>query len=521
MAGNISYRHPEWVRRFRGWEFARVSYVGGTDYTEPANLDHTFLRASRLPDPRADGSAQWVWTPEAIRSLLYRHARETDADYQARNQRAVYYNVVQPIISELVATALRQEPERRGDKLLEDFWAGADQERARSLTSMLGEGAPWGEVYGINHACVDIDPAPGGDGKPYLYWVDPIDVMDWSVDEDGNYRWLKVFVYADTERKWTDAVLTVYRYRIWYPDRVETWQADDSAGAGQRLVKTDAHGFGVVPFVAYYAKRNPHATFPDGKSRVLDIFKASNRVFNLLSLLDEIFYKQAFSQLVIPDTNIDATQTGLSYAICYDGKLGGEVKYISPDADQPRVLMEGIGAALEQIRSSSGFGRGASESSKQAQSGDAIELESESKKTIVADVAGSMEDFEKRLAAVLAKIRRATASKAFIKYPREFDLRSFAAVVADATSFQALSVGPAAKKLDLQGIVKQRFRGLPPDELKALVDAVPEPVTAEPLDNGADQVHLGDKTDPANSGDGALSRNQGNRRPVPSNRGEG
>lgn len=484
--GDLRYKHPDWLWRYPTWEMARLAYVGGREFLEPRNITYPYIAYSKQQTTGADNltTTKWVEQRLQIPSMLVRHARESSSEFAARSARATYYNMVRPIINELCATALREEPTREGDAQLTEFWGAADETRTQSLSAMLRAASPWAETLGIMHACVDVKTAAdGGDGKPYLYWVAPIDILDWQVDDDGNYEWLKQFTRVERRRTFRGQVELVYRYRIWTKTDLTVIETDDK-GSDERIIGTRPHAFGAVPFIPLYSQKDPDANCPHGIPRTGDMVRAAIRVFNLVSLLDEILAKQTFSQLCLPDPNVDEVEIGMSSAITYDGARGGEVKYISPDPEQARVLLEAIGSALEHIRSVVGVGRGRSESSKDQASGAALELEGEAKKTIVADVAASAEDFERRLAAFLTRIRTGTPGEVFVQYPREFDLRSFAATVADATSFTKLDVGPMAKRLELQNVVRKRFRNLPPDELDALIEGVPEQqAQAEPEDN--------------------------------------
>src|SRR6185503_17180840 len=130
-------------------------------------------------------------------------------------------------------------------------------------------------------------------------------------------------------------------------------------------------------------------------------------------------YKQTFSQLVIPDRNIDTVALGTSTFLAYDSINGGKAEYIAPDPEQARVLIEAIASELEQARQVFGTGRGRQEASKDKSSGEALAIETEDKRSILGDVAAGGADFEGRLLGLLGALRNAQgdAPEATITYP--------------------------------------------------------------------------------------------------------
>lgn len=530
-AGSITYQHPEYQNRWWWWEFNRVSYIGGREYYAPNRIGIDFqmpVMETKNTNGQSTVQASTI-TRFWYNSLLHRHQREETWEYENRRTRAYYYNFPKLVVDSLVSHATKRPPTRRAKleapepeeppefnegetpeveptdepdskpafppkaltkavapksepkEPLEEFWDAIDERRRTRVDQFMQDGLRWATVAGIYWCCVDVrDDAEGGDGKPYAYWVSPLDIWDWSVDDEGEIAWLKQFVFTETAREWNQPVKPVYRFRIWYPDRVEEWESEGDNGATGKLLSTKPNPLGRVPFEPLYSRRCIDTLFPDGNSLAADLFKVSNRVFNLCSQLGEILDNQTFSQLVVPDPGgrLDKIQVGIHRFFGYDAQGGsGAPEYVSPDADQARVMMEAIGACLEIAKSMVGVGRGRSESSKQQASADALELESDDKRAILATIADEAEDFERRLAKLFLAYANETpaegeADEFYIQYQRNFDLRSFQAKVSETLEMAKVPLPPKAAAEDLKALIRDRFDGMPPPDLDALLAEV-------------------------------------------------
>ncbi len=496
--GTLFYKHPDYLRRWWWREFGRVSYVGGQEYHRPSRLAIEFEEPIIVSkdengapiQPEQRGSQTTIY-----KSLLYRFSREKELEYWNRQKRAYYQNYVRTIANMLVSHAMKQGVTRDGDPLLMKFWEKVDQKRTTGMDSFVRAGLRWAQVKGIMWACVDVaTEGENADGQPYVYWVSPLDILDWEVDEYGEIVWLKQFVYTEAKRTWRDAVTPVYRFRIWQRDRVDTYQTT-ATGNGEQLIDSKEYGIKRVPFVPLYSTRDEEYTFPDGQPLLADFCKGCNDIYNKVSLLNEIIYKQTFSWLIIPDKNVDILQAGTGTALGWDATNSGGAKpeYIAPDPEQARVIMESIASGIEQLRQSVGVGRGRQEGSMQKSSGDAMELESEDKRSILGDIASAAEDFEKRLVDLVFAYRQSKpAEPPHIQYPTDFDLRSLQDDIDEALSFRTLGLSPEINLELTEQLVRRKFSSMPAAELDALVKTLeklklePPPVPgAKPEINGA------------------------------------
>lgn len=492
VAGNIAFRHPEYMARLWWREFYRISYVGGREYYKPARIDIQFQEPVLLPRtaegqlPTLAGPSSYSVTDSSLKSVLFRHNREKAWEYENRRKRAHYLNFIKPITKALVSHAMKKEPDRDGPDALKEFWAGVDCEREEGINDFVRDGSRWAQVLGIVWACVDQDPK-GDDKKPYAYWVSPLDIFDWGIAADGKtISWIKQFVYTENSRTWQDPIVQVYRFRVWTAEDVTTYEL--SASGTERVIARRRHGAGQIPFVPLYCQRDKETVFPDGTPIMGDACKLANAIYNYSSLKDEIAYKQTFSWLAIPDKNVDSVQIGLNTVFGYDPAMTSSgPMYVSPDAEQPRVLMEMISSGIEQLRQMLGIGRGRSEGSMQKSSGEALELESEDKRAILGDIAAEAQAFEVRLAnLVMAYSQKSLAKQEDIKikYQKDYDLRGFTDEVNEFLAFRNIGLSPEVDLKGRQDLVRKHYAELPADEVDALVESLPAKTEAPSNEDG-------------------------------------
>jgi hypothetical protein len=491
------YRHPEYVVRWWWREFNRLSYVGGREYARPARLTIEF----DYPLPYSRDASGILITRNAqgqpidpgrgsnnYPSLLYRHSREKEWEFYNRLRRAHYFNIVKTAVNMLVSHAFKKGVTRTStDKTLSDFWDACDYDRKQKIDVFMREGARMAAVEGMMWCAADVkttDPKDGsaGDGKPYVYWVNPLDIFDWLIDDDGQIVWLKQFVYVEGTRTPKEGIKPIHRFRVWYKDRVEEFDIEPGSGVMDPPVTVKKHGFGRVPFEPLYSTKNNESAFPDGEPLVSDLAKVANSIYQYNSLLDEILYKQTFSQLVVPDTNVDAVQIGTNTVFGYNPVNGGKPEYIAPDPRQAQVIGEVIANKLEQARLSFGVGRGVSESSKQKSSGDALTIETEDKRSILADVAASASDFENRLVGLLGALRNVKPDdqEATIEYPTEFDTTAFVEDINEALDLRKVGMSPEIMLALRRQLAARKLAPLPEKERQKLLDTLQlEPVALE------------------------------------------
>lgn len=510
--GTLLYRHPLYNEKWWWRELGRVSYIGGRDYSRPSLLSVDFQQPMFGEKVVNDITLQNQFTgieTENIRSLLFRHDREKPWEFHNRRQRAYYNNFVRVTANSLVSHATNVAPTRKGSTQIEEFWNGVDPKRTMTMDKYVKAGMQQAEVQGLMWAVMDVKPvAKGGDGKPYLYWVSPIDIIDWEADEDGEIVWLKQFCFATTKRRWDEKVTPRFRFRIWDRKGIVTWETNTQGGE-QTQISSVPNTLGVVPFVPLFSVRESDSLFPDGYARLGDMCKGANHIYNLGSLLSEINYKQTFSWLMIPDKDVDVLQMGVNTAFGWDGANSGGAKpeYLSPDAEQPRVLVESMVQGISDLRQSVGVGRGRQEGSMQKPSADALELETEDKRSILGDMSDEAADFERRVARMFNRYRTGQPDKTaddatVVMYASDFNVGSLEDEINEAMLLKNFQLSPEVNLEMVTQLVRRKFGNMEPEALTTLVgtlkkaqaDALAKAaaISAAPKVPGAETIPGGD-----------------------------
>ena len=173
---DINREHPDYARRKRMWEQYQDLYVGGEQFK--VNSEQYLVRRQKEP-----------------------------ADvYSERLSRVFYENYIGSIIDWFTATLFRREPnlsfEGVGDRSLSffsDFAEDCDL-KGTNLTEFFRHRFVDALVCGKSHILVDFpkwqplgnraEEDAKGVSRAYLVGYSPRNLINWSLDEHGNYEWV-------------------------------------------------------------------------------------------------------------------------------------------------------------------------------------------------------------------------------------------------------------------------------------------------------------------------------------------
>lgn len=198
---DITREHPDYVEKREIWHRYRDLYAGGEQFK--AN---------------------------ATRYLIPRH-KEAPQIYYERLGRVFYENYAGSIIDWYGATLFRREPvltfegDQRGRKFFSDFVEDCDR-KGTSLTDFLRQRFIEALVAGRSHILIDF-PRPQkhadtraeedalGLSRAYLIGYSAEDLINWSLDEQGNYEWVVLRTTAlrkkdVAEQEWTKGTRWAY-----------------------------------------------------------------------------------------------------------------------------------------------------------------------------------------------------------------------------------------------------------------------------------------------------------------------
>lgn len=215
--------------------------------------------------------------------------------YQQRLSRVFYENYIGSIVDWYSATLFRKEPvltlegnDPTARKFFSSFIEDCDL-RGTTLTAMLRQQFISALVYGSSYLLVDFPRSGGpvltraqeeesGASRAYLVDYSPSDLINWSVDERGNYEW----VVLRTERgrelngQWMRETRWAYYDREQY--RIFTSQSPMETAPKPMLVSEGRHGLAKLGQVPLFELRIPEGLWMMNKAALLQLehFNKSN-----------------------------------------------------------------------------------------------------------------------------------------------------------------------------------------------------------------------------------------------------
>jgi hypothetical protein len=307
--------HPTYKELSEQWKRCKLAYYGGRPYVE---------------------------------EVLIRHTREKQKPFADRLQRATLLNYFRPICDTYSNYLFRPQWELTGLGKVANLEQDCDH-HGRPLIEFFKGAFPLAAAIGYIGIGVDAPVAPEGEPKtkadqdalgvrPYMYLIDPLDMLHWQTDEDGN---LTMCLLRETS--WETVVLdndikTAKKtiYRLWTKEfcKVYTEKGD--------LLNEYINRIGVVPITTLKFRDIGDPIVGQGLGQDLEPVQA--KLLNKGSWLDNIHAGQTFSQLMAfgspeeysEDGNLAALGTSSIFLVPADGRPGAN--YISPDASQAQLL---------------------------------------------------------------------------------------------------------------------------------------------------------------------------------------
>lgn len=216
---NIDQEHPDYTARRAMWQRYRDMYVGGEQIKNNAS------------------------------EYLARRQMEPADVYSERLEKVFYENYIGSIIDWYAATLFRREPvlhvegnNPAGRKFFNEFAADCDL-KGSTITSFFRKQLVNTLVYGTSYALLDfprVEKAVGsraeeeasGAARAYLVEFTPENLINWSMDDRGNYEWVVLRTShlrnADPESSaWAPQTRWTYYDRGIYREYRETGSGDN------------------------------------------------------------------------------------------------------------------------------------------------------------------------------------------------------------------------------------------------------------------------------------------------------
>lgn len=494
---DFTVRHPEWSANIDTWRMAWDFLRGGKYVISPG---HKIATLGGLPymgtikDDPVGGEAKQArpaYAPTKTNSYLHPHIREPIESHMARSNRASHYPILRNVSNIYTSSVLRTGPNRAGVERepWQTYLADADTcgtTHDALMRVALFKGLGLGRMIAVTDRPTFEDAAPSMDhamargDRAYTYLLPPWDLVDWALDSRGVFRWAVIREDQPDQRSpGEDTGERKDQYRVWYPDKWELYREDvDGQARSFKQAEKGEHPVGRVPVRVLYTcetRDSKHSIHSD--SMLLDLLETDRSVFNLLSLLDESIYNQAFSLLAVPlglGDSLTSIDIGPAMAFGYNAEAG-QPRYLSPAADVIRVQWDLIVERLSLARQTHGVSRGRAEFSKEERSAATLAIESQDKNNAVASLAEHLETFDNGIMADLAEWNGDSVNPPPpVAYSRDVSLRALSQQINDALSIKQLGVSPAAMVEITKPLIEQTLKehGRSQDEIANALGAI-------------------------------------------------
>lgn len=277
--------------------------------------------------------------------------REPESSYSERQNRAAnnYFNFPMKILSIYANSIFRStDPTRASeDPEIQNFWNNTD-----GAETFIGKFVK-DRVFVLNQVaggCLVVVDKPrlgerGSNGRPltladqrregiypYAYVEHWQALRNFKTDKSTRLEWIALEAGKDPDRQ-------KRLYKIW--DRQDWWVVDEE----QTLIDGPVrHGLGIVPVIRSMALGNPKYNFQTPLTPLDEIVKISLKIFELLSMLDEMIISHIFLKIAMPKSMYEAVKAeglGNWNIVPYpDGYEGIQAHYINTPATELETMIQ-------------------------------------------------------------------------------------------------------------------------------------------------------------------------------------
>jgi hypothetical protein len=312
--------------------------------------------------------------------FIHRHPRESENSLRERRKRNYYLNFIEQIVNIYSGFMFRQpitrkfennDSESQKSKKTDDDLMDLKKEifkdfdrTGTAIDDFYKELSIWLFIYGTQHVVIDM---PSEDNPttfaeqlerrflPFAVRVNPQQIINWSVDDFGQYNWIRMkqdppsITDPFDVKLMSDTVKEEY-YRTWtrssWIDHKILINKD-----GQKKVEEigkGQHNLETVPVVTFKSRHFSRSRVI-GLSPIHDISFASIAVLNICSLLDEEMYQKALTLLAVKKSPDDKAELDLggSNVLQYSGDQRPE--FISPSLTPGEFFVELVETLSKEI----------------------------------------------------------------------------------------------------------------------------------------------------------------------------
>lgn len=407
---------------------------------------------------------------------LFSHRLEDTEDYNERLDRAYFLNFCNTIPEIFNSYIFKSKIERAPDIIIDPFRANVDG-IGTNVSDFIKRVGYLASVYGVAHVLVDmpkevnkvksrkavLSKADTKNLMPYLSIIHPTDLIDWSIDEFGNFRWVivKYTHYNDLDPNKEREELELYKLIS-----QSEWRIEDGDGNPAKFddgsPNKGPNEQGIVPIITMYHKDLTNNKV--GESLLKDIVYVNRIIMNWCSCIDEMIERQTFSQLVVPDdgtlSDVDEdsdplNKIGTSSIWTYPSESRTPPAFISPNSENLSVVWKMVQDHIKEIYRMSGLVGGTSDLYA-AKSGRQSQMSFLSTNSALAEKAAIYQKFENQISRfVYLILGKDPKTYEEVSYPNQFDVTALADEIADSFTMMERNFSPLFNKVLQKNIVRR------------------------------------------------------------------
>lgn len=423
-------------------------------------------------------------------NYLFSHSLEEGDYYDERLNRAYFLNFCDTIPHLYNSFIFRRQVERPYNADLVEFRKNVDG-RGTNISNYIRQLGYFASVLGVIHVFIDT-PNLGNKGVskaqaqkilPYCSMIFPTNLVDWSLNFQGNFRWvvLKGRYFADSDPTVKRDIKDYYKAIT-----TDKWWVEDSQGGQFKfedgIPNSGNNKLGLIPIATMYHKDKDGDKI--GESLIKDIFYINRTILNWCSCIDEQIERQTFSQLTMPDDGTlfekhskgedPLLQLSTATIMTFPPDAKHPPTYISPNTENLSAIWKLVIDHIKEIYRLAGLLGGASDLYSQ-RSGRQSQLGFVSVNSCLAEKAAQYEKMENDISKlVLLQLGKDPEAYEPVKYPDNFDVVAVAEEIDSLFKVMEKNFSSTLNKTLIKNVARRAVSYVPPNIIAEIEKEIEE-----------------------------------------------
>ncbi|EMO57787.1 hypothetical protein LEP1GSC161_0340 [Leptospira santarosai str. CBC1416] len=410
---------------------------------------------------------------------LFKYPKENSPTYDARKSRSVFLNHTAPIVETLIGLLFDANPTRDLPENLKSYIEAAN--KRQSFQEFFQEVA----TKSLLNTCAILVDSPSfnpeeiktkadqesADLRPYLVLYELNKIRDFALDENGILEWVLLDNTYEKDSNPFHKRETIKEYRLWTTEYYQVFTIDNKGNINASEIQK--HPLKRVPILFISWSDNTKSII--NQTLFEDIALMDKKIYNYLSIEDEIIYSNAFKILTYPGKIPDELEKrGIGNLDCltYDPASSHEPSFKGPGVDELAQIGETIDRYAKKILQKVGLDKDEEKSG--VQSGVAKNLEYRVAKAFLLSGATRLEKTEKECFRLISLWHGEDIdpSKIKIVYPKKFETIDLDTAVKTLLDIFDTLKYTTVKKLVAKEVVRRAFPGLSEFERNEIYDDI-------------------------------------------------